>query len=87
MPGNSTSTWYSVSRNSHSPLPFWLAFKDQKPAGYELPEAYRAATQADYDQLDSEYASHLKGNLLDATKALVDPLFVVPPDDYWTRTA
>jgi hypothetical protein len=91
--------WRKMSRSLHpddwdvqiglrqlNPDVFWLAFQDEKPAGYELPQSYRDATQADYDTLDAMYADHLQQDLLDSTKALVDPLVPVPPEDYWTRT-
>lgn len=69
-----------------NPEVFWRAFGGQKPATYQLPKPYRDATQAQYDALDAMYAAHLKKNLLDPTKALVEPLVPVPPNNYWTTT-
>ena len=67
-----------------NPESFWLAFESTKPAVYKLPAAYQVP-QANYDARNADYAAHLKYNQLDAVKALVDPLYVAPPNDYWTR--
>jgi ribose transport system substrate-binding protein len=49
-----------------------------KPAGYELPEAYQKAGDADYERIATLYRDHLKSNPYDEIKQLCD--FVpIPP--------
>lgn len=52
------------------PAELWAPFDDQKPSGYELPEPYASASDADYQAYDDTYAEHLKSNPFDAIKKL-----------------
>lgn len=55
-------------------------FLAKKPNGYELPQAYRDATPADYEKVDAMYRDHLKSNPYDSVIKLCD--FVpIPPFD------
>ena len=64
-------TWdMQIEMKMIRPAQLWSPFEDKKPSGYELPQPYASASEADYQAVDDMYAAHLKSNPFDAIKKL-----------------
>lgn len=55
------------------PENYWSSIGAEKPSGYQLPQPYRDAKEADYQKIESMYNDHLKAGLYTSIKKLCKP--------------